>query len=172
MNRILFFVVAFFAAHISFAQNAEVATDANGQKVIKGFTSIKEIATDSSFTWFAENMKDYTPDAAAVKALKDNKDSIYILAFGGTWCADTKFILPRFYRLTNAAGFPQDRITMLGVDHNKKTLHNLSEAFNIENVPTFIVLRNGKEVGRVVEYGTHGMFDRELGEIIAASAKK
>jgi hypothetical protein len=30
------------------------------------------------------------------------------------------------------------------------------------------VLKQGKEIGRVVEYGKTGMFDRELGEIVAA----
>jgi hypothetical protein len=39
-------------------------------------------------------------------------------------------------------------------------------------VPTFIVLKNGQEVGRVVEYGKYGMFDKELGEIINSSVKK
>jgi thiol-disulfide isomerase/thioredoxin len=172
MNRTLLLIVTFFVAQITFAQNAEVTTDAEGNKVIKGFVTIREIATDSSFKWFGQNMKDYTPDASAVKALKANKDSIHILAFGGTWCSDTKFILPRFYALTSAAGFLQDNVTLLGVDHNKKTVQHLSEAFKIENVPTFIVLKNGKEIGRVVEYGTHGMFDQELGEIITAAAKK
>ena len=59
-----------------------------------------------------------------------------------------------------------ERITVIGVDRNKKTIEHLSETFNIENVPTIIVMKNGKEIGRVVEYGKHGMFDRELGEIV------
>jgi hypothetical protein len=27
-------------------------------------------------------------------------------------------------------------------------------------------MKDGKEIGRVVEYGKYGMFDKELGEII------
>jgi hypothetical protein len=34
-------------------------------------------------------------------------------------------------------------------------------------VPTFIVLKNGKEIGRVVEYGKFGMPDKEIGEIVS-----
>jgi len=37
-------------------------------------------------------------------------------------------------------------------------------------VPTIIVLKDGKEIGRVVEYGKTGMFDKELGEIISGKA--
>ena len=49
--------------------------------------------------------------------------------------------------------FLQDRVTLIGVDREKKTLSHLSEALNVTNVPTIIVLKNGKEMGRVVEYG-------------------
>jgi len=69
--------------------------------------------------------------------------------------------------LADAAGLSQDRITLLGVDHNKKTIQHLSETFGITNVPTIIVMKNGKEVGRVVEYGHTGLFDKDLAEILS-----
>jgi hypothetical protein len=90
----------------------------------------------------------------------------------GTWCEDSHFIIPKFYALTDAAGFSQDRISLIGVDRNKKTLSHLTEALNVINVPTIIVLKNGKEAGRVVEYGKYGMFDKELGEIINSLNKQ
>jgi thiol-disulfide isomerase/thioredoxin len=163
-----FFFIAFvLIAHSALAQISEVSHDASGNKVLKGFITRQELTTDSAFTWFTENQKGFTPQASAVQALQANKDSINIIAFGGTWCGDTKHLLPQFFVLTDAAGFSQDRITVIGVDHSKKTIQHLSEAFNITNVPTFIVMKNGKEIGRVVEYGKYGMIDRELGEIIA-----
>lgn len=146
--------------------NSYAQDDESTSKVIRGFLSRKELSTDTSFSWFIKNQKDYIPDPLALKALHANKDSIYIMAFGGTWCSDTKFILPKFFVLADAAGISPDRITIIGVDRNKKTIEHLSETFNIENVPTIIVMKNGKEIGRVVEYGKHGMFDRELGEIL------
>jgi thiol-disulfide isomerase/thioredoxin len=139
--------------------------------VLKGFISRQQLATDPAFAWFAQNSKGYTPDAATVTALKNAKDSVYVLAFGGTWCDDTKAILPKFYALTDAAGLAQDHITLLGVDHSKKTIQQLSEIFNVTRVPTFIILKNGKEVGRVVEYGKTGMWDKELGEVVTSSGQ-
>ncbi|HJW16535.1 MAG TPA: thioredoxin family protein [Flavisolibacter sp.] len=167
MKKLLLFTAILFSTSILFAQSAEVSHDPEGNKILKGFISRQELTNDSSFTWFLHNQKDYTPDQSALKALRANKDSINIIAFGGTWCSDTKYILPKFYMLSDASGLSPDRITLIGVDHNKKTIQHLSEAFNIINVPTFIVMKNGKEIGRVVEYGTTGMFDRELGQIIA-----
>lgn len=167
MKQFLLIAAIVLTAQMAMSQT-EVSRDAEGNKVLKGFVTKQELATDSTFKWFAENQQGYIPDQNALKALRANKDSINILAFGGTWCGDTKFILPKFFVLADAAGLSQDRITLLGVDHNKKTIQHLSEAFNIENVPTIIVLKNGKEIGRVVEYGHSGMFDKDLGEILGS----
>jgi thiol-disulfide isomerase/thioredoxin len=171
MKRATILLLSILLMKAGFAQPAEVIKEPTGTKVVRGFLTKQELATDSAFTWFNANMKAYTADANAVEALKANKDAINIVAFGGTWCGDTKAVLPQFFSLADAAGFSQDRITLLGVDRSKKTVQHLSEAFNITNVPTFIVMKNGKEVGRVVEYGKTGMPMKELGEIISASAK-
>jgi thiol-disulfide isomerase/thioredoxin len=166
MKQFLLIAVVILSAQIVFAQT-EISQDASGNKVLKGFITKQELATDSSFKWFAENQKGYTPDQNALQLLRANRDSINIIAFGGTWCGDTKFILPKFFVLADAAGLSQDRITLLGVDHNKKTIQHLSEALGITNVPTLIVMKNGKELGRVVEYGHTGLFDKDLAEILA-----
>jgi thiol-disulfide isomerase/thioredoxin len=167
MKKLSITALIVFCALAGFAQPAEVSRDASGNKILKGFITRQELATDTAFTWFAKNQEGYVPEQNALQALKANRDSINIIAFGGTWCSDTKFILPKFFVLADAAGLSPDRVTLVGVDHSKKTIQHLSEAFGITNVPTIIVMKNGKEVGRVVEYGHNGMFDKELGEIIS-----
>ena len=152
------------------AQAPEIISDSEG-KILKGFVNRQVLATDSAFKWFAENQKGYTPYPAALQTLKANKDSVQFLVFGGTWCHDTQFILPKFYSLSDAAGVTQNQITLLGVDRSKKTIQHLTEAFNVVNVLTIIVMKDGKEIGRVVEYGKNGMFDKELGDIINHSVK-
>ncbi|MFN2438064.1 MAG: thioredoxin family protein [Chitinophagaceae bacterium] len=169
MKKILF-ILSIIITQLVFAQPAEITKDASGDKIIKGFMTKNDIAGDTAFTWYAQNQKGYVPEAKALQAFRAAKD-IHILAFAGTWCSDTKNLLPKFFALTDAAGFSQDWITLLGVDRNKKTVHHLAEAFKIINVPTFIVLKNGEEIGRVVEYGKYGMIDKELGEIINSSSK-
>jgi thiol-disulfide isomerase/thioredoxin len=166
-SRIFIALILLISAQSVFAQPAEVTVEANGTKILKGFITQSQIATDTAFKWYGENQKGFVPDAATVQTVKAAKDSIYILAFGGTWCSDTKHILPQVYATLDAAGFSPDHFTLLGVDRDKKTINHLSESFGITNVPTFIVLKNGKELGRVVEYGKIGMPEREIGQIIA-----
>jgi len=169
MKKILIVIIGVFLIDGSiFAQSqAEISRDPNGDKILKGLISRKELENDTSFAWWAENLKGYTPQSLAVAELRKDQN-IQFITFMGTWCGDSKFIIPKFYSLLDTAGFPQDRVTLIGVDRNKKTLSHLAEELNIVNVPTIIVIKNGKEIGRVVEYGKNGLFDKELGEIIAS----
>jgi thiol-disulfide isomerase/thioredoxin len=167
---ILFFLVL---SHAALAQNHfEISPDKNGGHIFKGIISREALEADTSFKWYAENKKGYTPNSVALAALKQYGDSIQLLSFMGTWCEDSHVIIPKYYSLLDAAGFAKDRQTIIAVDRNKKTLSHLAEALGIINVPTIIVLKNGKELGRVVEYGKYGMWDKELGEIIQNAWKQ
>jgi len=115
---------------------------------------------------YQEKQDEVEVNAGAVTSLKKHADSIQLLVFMGTWCEDSHNIIPKFYSLLETSAFSKEKVTLIGVDRAKKTLSHLTEALNITNVPTIIVMKNGKEIGRVVEYGKYGLFDMELGEIL------
>jgi hypothetical protein len=156
------------------AQNQyQLLTERPNERTYKGIISREVLQADSSFKWMGY-ARNFAGDKNTIEGLKKNKDSIQLLVFMGTWCEDSHDIIPKLFSMTDAAGFPQNRVTLIGVDRNKVTLSHLTEALGIINVPTIMVMKNGKEVGRVVEYGKYGMFDRELGEILnlAGSASR
>ncbi|MEO6612624.1 MAG: thioredoxin family protein [Chitinophagaceae bacterium] len=166
---ILSLMAGLLFGQFAIAQNQfQVLSERPGEKTFKGVISRDLVQHDTAFKWYAENLKGYTPNAEALSGLKKNADSIQLLTFMGTWCEDSQFIIPKLYALSDAAGFSNDRITLIGVDRQKKTLGHLSEALNVTNVPTIIVMKNGKELGRVIEFGKYGLFDKELGEILSA----
>ena len=163
------FIFTLFICGMSLAQNQyQLLVERPNEKSLKGIISHEVLLDDTSFHWYAENLKGYIPNAAALEGLKKNKDSVQLLIFMGTWCEDSQNIIPKFYSLLEAAAFSQDRVTLIGVDRQKKTYSHLAEALNITNVPTIIVMKSGKEMGRVVEFGKYGMFDKELGEILGS----
>lgn len=177
MKKAVSFICVIVLVAASFSPNSVSAQDPKGgqyqvlverpnEKSLKGIISREILQADTSFKWYEENLKGYKPHTSALEGLAKQKDSIQLLAFMGTWCEDSHFIIPKFYSLLDAAGFSQDRVTLIGVDRQKKTLSHLCEALNITKVPTIIVLKNGKEAGRVVEFGKYGLFDMELGEIL------
>jgi thiol-disulfide isomerase/thioredoxin len=74
-----------------------------------------------------------------------------MLVFFGIWCSDSQRELPRFLKLADLAGIPGERIRLYALDRSKKSRDGLTDRYAIERVPTFIFLRDGTEVGRIVE---------------------
>jgi thiol-disulfide isomerase/thioredoxin len=141
----------------------------NNVKVLTGIINKYLMMNDSAFSWYGSSHKAYNAnDTSILQAFAKDKNNIQYVVFGGTWCEDTRNILPKFFRLQEQAGVPDEKVTLIGVDGNKKTLGNLHQAMNIRNVPTIIIMKNGKELGRVIEYGKTGKWDKELADILKA----
>lgn len=136
-------------------------------KILKGLINKSVIESDTAvFKWYAANQKNYQPDTAIVGSMQRTRTKINYVIFGGTWCEDTQFILPKFFKLQEKSSIPESSITLFGVDRAKKTSGNIAAAFGITNVPTIVVMKDGKEMGRVVEYGKTGKWDKELSDIL------
>lgn len=136
------------------------------EKTLKGVINKQIIQADTSFTWFKTNYKYAQVDKSAVQVFKQKSGLFSLLVFGGTWCHDTQNLLPIFYKLIDESHYPEKKICLLGVDRQKESIEGYKQKYNITNVPTFIVLHKGKEVGRVVEYGSMGAIDKELAQIV------
>ena len=139
-----------------------------GGNILTGTINKQLLQTDAIFKkWYTPSQNEYKPDSSTVTAFKKaTTQKLQFVIFGGTWCEDTQFILPRFFKLQEMAAIPDNNISFFGVNRSKKSLGNIADAFGIINVPTIIVMKDGKELGRVVEYGKTGKWDVELGEII------
>ncbi|MFM6924731.1 MAG: TlpA family protein disulfide reductase [Ferruginibacter sp.] len=135
-------------------------------KVVRGLINKYQIQNDTAFQWFRPNQAGYKADTATLNAFERAKGKYQFVIFGGTWCEDTQFILPKFFKLQEQTGFPDEGVTLFGVNREKSSLGNIAKAFNVINVPTFIVMKDGKEVGRVVEYGKTGKWDKEIAALL------
>jgi thiol-disulfide isomerase/thioredoxin len=162
-------VLAVFAIHFANAQTPYTSTkDANHPDVtiLNGIISKYALQNDSSFKWYTTNKNAYQPDTSVLNAMEAAKEQYQFVLFGGTWCEDTQFILPKFFKLQEQSGVADKNISFFAVDRSKKTIGNLTSAFKITNVPTIIVMKDGKEIGRVVEYGKTGKWDKELADLL------
>ena len=175
MKKILFVCLAAFVSifvnklHAQTQQEYIVLTDTadNNAKMLEGIIDKSDLTSDTSFKWYAESQRIYPrPDTLIVNAFRNNKDKIYFLFFGGTWCEDTHFILPKFYKIQEVSGFPDDHITVFMVDRKKNGTGNIAHAMNITHTPTIVVMKDGKELGRLIEYGKTGHWETELAAII------
>jgi hypothetical protein len=64
---------------------------------------------------------------------------------------DSQRDLPRFYKVMDQAHFPHARFNVYNLREDKTSPNGEEKAANITAVPTFILYRDGKEVGRIVE---------------------
>ncbi len=137
--------------------------------ILQGIVNKYLIQNDTAYgKWYRSSAAIYTPDTSILSAFGKSKGKLQFVVFGGTWCEDTQFVLPKFFTLQEKSGVPDNMITFFAVNRAKKSLGSIAEAFNITNVPTIIVMKEGKEVGRVVEYGKTGKWDKELADVVNA----
>jgi hypothetical protein len=101
--------------------------------------------------WFAEDFVGYMPQPEYANAIPAHMNDVEIICILGTWCSDSKREVPRMIRILQAKNIPPEKLKMIGVDRSKRDPDGLSQRYNIERVPTFVFLRGGKEIGRIVE---------------------
>jgi len=159
---VLFFCLSVIAARAQQSYVCYEDTAHAGGKIMVGALRLQILENEPSFHWFRPAYTSYLPDTALLTALEKGKDRYHLLVFGGTWCDDSQYILPRLFKLLRLSGFPDARVNFWGVDRNKKVPGGLCEALDIQRVPTLILFKDGREAGRVVEYGITGKWDAEL----------
>lgn len=93
----------------------------------------------------------FEPDSLALKVLESWNIDQDVLVFLGTWCSDSRREIPRFLKTVNEIQNRHVHYRLYGLDRTKKDNAGLTEKYDILQVPTFIVLEGGNELGRIVE---------------------
>ena len=158
MGRTAVFLTAlFFVAGCGCGDSYQITVEPYGQKIVTGRFSPSLFESDSSFQWYRQNYASFTPDSASVVFLSLAARNIHFIVVGGTWCSDTKRELPKFFKTVSLAHIPEANIELYGVDRSKKSNDGFTEKYKLTRVPTFILLSDGKEIGRIVENVKEGM---------------
>lgn len=144
MKKYLLIFFTFFSIHAMAQQPAN--------PVVTGKTDVKVLSDQTAYPWFTSGSEAYQPDKTVLVSLKKALPAdATITVFGGTWCSDTQNLLPKFYKILTEAGIDKKQVTLYFLDEKKTSPEGTEKQFNIVSVPTFIVMQNGKEMGRIVE---------------------
>lgn len=152
-------LVAFFCCinyHFVFSQNKnQVITRANGQKDLLGLCDRTALQKEPFEEWMEANYTNYQPDQELLAKWEPDWEGLRIDVFMGTWCGDSRREVPRFYKILDEWSSPAENIRLINVDKTpeayKKSPTHEEQGKLIHRVPTFIVYRNGEEIGRIVE---------------------
>ena len=150
--RKIFFIVILIATIGCSAQKQEATAVKDQSGNLVGIAHKENFLQEPFNEWFNFNYDEYKTDEATIQKLKPLFKKVTIKAFMGTWCGDSKEQTPVFYKVLDEAGFEYSNLEMITVNRSKQTPDNLQEGFNVERVPTFIFFKNGKEIGRFVEF--------------------
>lgn len=151
-TAILFFGLLFFT--VSYAQeiNKTMIDPDIDREILIGEVDEKGLQNPI----FVEDWKlaqdEYTPDKLTVKELKSyfkKNKNVKLKVFFASWCGDSREHMPHFAKLVKKTKMKKVEYIALS---RKKSLPNedISE-YGIEYVPTFIVYKDGVELGRIIE---------------------
>lgn len=108
----------------------------------------------------------YSPDPNAVKAIGAAKDT-RIVVFFGSWCLQCKKYVPQLLQVLDAAKNPALPLEIYGVTEDHLLPNDPIVKYSITTTPTIIVMRGGKELGRITEKPDVSI-EKDLALIMAA----
>ena len=97
---------------------------------------------------FQENYSEYNSNSLLNFSLFRD---VEIFVLFGTWCHDSKREVPRFLKLLSDSKVSENQINLIGLNFMKNDSQDRGKKFKIKKTPTFIILRNQVEIGRIVE---------------------
>ena len=150
-------------------------TKADSKKVFKDGVNMLygQITPDDLFSeypaWY-DNYVDYVPDSTIITSLSVPHPNLKIEIFMGTWCSDSRREVPRFFKTVDESKFVQNnQINIWAVDRGKSLDSGLTDERGITIVSTFILYRNDKEIGRIIESPESENIETDLLTIIKGS---
>lgn len=129
---------------------AETEMAIEDMPILLGVQNRKTIQSKPYSAWFTKNYM-YQPDQKSLAALNKSLDGISITIFMGTWCEDSQLQVPALYGILDAIKYDSEKVTLITVSEEKETPLGLEKGMDIQYVPTIILYKNGKELGRIVE---------------------
>lgn len=143
-----------------------VETTPEEQSMIVGEFVKEDLQQGDFAAWFNAGYEGYEPSEEAMEVIKNNISEYEIVGFMGTWCPDSRREVPHFFKILDEAGYDLSKLKMVGVTRNKTTPENLEEGYDMQRVPTFIFMKDGKEVNRYVEYARESI-EADIAKIVS-----
>jgi len=113
----------------------------------------------------------YQPDGRIVERLKAIAQPVTLQVVMATWCGDSRQHVPRLLKSIALANNPNITVQLTGIGPDFDDPMQIIGGMNITNVPTVIVQRDGRELGRFVETPANGTVEDDVCDIAAGTPK-
>lgn len=132
-------------------------TEGTDGSILIGRINREGLTLDEFSPWYDEGYAAYNPDLEVLEQLLPLMQDVRIVAFIGSWCEDSHREIPNLYRILDKMRFDESQMLMYAVSDDKTEPADLVEKYEISQVPTLIFYKNGKELGRIVEYSIRSL---------------
>lgn len=114
---------------------------------------------------------DYIPNSDAIQTIRNYPKPLEIKVFWGDWCKDSKKHVPGFIKSIEFTENKNIEVVYINLDRQKKEPAEAIAGWDIQHIPTFIVISNGMEVGRVVETPKNTI-EQDIAEILSQASNQ
>lgn len=114
---------------------------------------------------------DYIPNSDAIQTIHNYPKPLEIKVFWGDWCKDSKKHVPGFIKSMEFAENKNIQVVYINLNRQKKEPAEAIAGWDIQHIPTFVVISNGKEVGRVVET-PKTTIEQDIAEILRSASNQ
>lgn len=73
----------------------------------------------------------------------------------GSWCHDSEREVPKIIKLVEAAANPNLVLMLTAISSDKLQPESAVARYNLKYTPTLVVIRDGQELGRIIEMPEH-----------------
>ena len=110
----------------------------------------------AEFPAFMSEYSTYEPSEEELNAVAALEGNQLVILFG-TWCHDSEREVPRLLKTLDVSGLDAPDFTLIAVDRTKRDPEGMAKKHSLKYTPTFVLLRDGDEIGRVVERADAGL---------------
>jgi thiol-disulfide isomerase/thioredoxin len=143
---VLITIIALTAAFAASIQTVEMTGPATRSQILTAVPDWEPV------------MAVYQPKPESIEVLKKAGEPVLIEMYFGSWCSDSKALVPALFKVLDLADNPLIQVGYTAIPRDKANRARfIPEGRAIDKLPAIIVFLNGKEAGRIVETPAHSV---------------
>ena len=138
-KKTLYFLSLLFILSIIIYSNTDLLGPITKEKILESFPDWNDVVAS------------YSPKHEVIEKLKLIDYEVKIEVFLGTWCPDSVRNVSAYFKIMDMVDNPLIQTSYIGIPRDNDSRKPFIEGRNIIKVPTFIILINDEEKGRIIE---------------------
>ncbi|WP_199611360.1 thioredoxin family protein [Flocculibacter collagenilyticus] len=146
---LLALVLLFASANVQAHELTSSKKAGTTSSMLIGEVSSEKLLSD--YPKFQHHYDSYEVSESDIAWLKKIEKKISIIVLFGAWCHDSQREVPRFIKILEQHPNPLIDVQYVAVNYKKQDEQGVAKKHKLKYTPTFVVLEDDVEIGRIVE---------------------